>query len=93
MADDKLAARLWRELCALNDELKKEAKNCTNGMTEHYRNLKNDMAKLKRDYEKAAGAGTYDPTNVGHGERMTRQKVLGDRMGYTGPETNHGLKG
>jgi hypothetical protein len=91
MANKSEAARLWRMICEKDRELCELVKDCRTGPTPAYTKAKRDMVKLKAEYEKANGTGAMDPTSIAHGEAMTRNKVLGDRMGYTGEDTTHGV--
>src|SRR5688572_28477147 len=91
MANKAEAVRIWSEIVKLDRHIAVLAKDCKSGPTKAYINAKRDMDKLKVEYEKANGTGSISPTSVAHQEQMTRNKVLGDRMGYTGPETTHGL--
>lgn len=86
------ASRVWEKIIALERQLKIEASNCKGNVTQAYKNMVLDMAKLKVEFEKINGKGVYNPNSLAHGEKMTRNKVLGDALGKSGPDTNHGLE-
>jgi len=61
--------------------------------TPRYMSLLKDASKLKAEYEKVKATGISDPLNVSHGERFSAQKLYGDIMGRSGPDTHHGIGG
>jgi len=95
MAKQQELDRLWRELLAIGKELSKEAEECKKRrmQTPRYTNLMRDEKKLKAEYERVKNLGTHNPLSVAHGDKMQREKVVGDLMGRNGPDTHHGVYG
>jgi hypothetical protein len=87
--------RLWRLICQKDAEVKEELVTCRKQgrRTARYDNLVKDAAKLKKEYEQVKGSGVYDSLSVKHGEKMMSEKVKGDLMGRSGPDTHHGVDG
>lgn len=82
MANNREADRLWALLHQCSAELSREAKLMgEREPSEHYKRLKADMVKLKREYERAAGTAPYDPNNLKQveaaGARSFADKMLG----------------
>ena len=86
--------RLWREMRAMDLELKAEAFVCSKlgKKTKAYASLCRDMANLKTEYEKLKGGGTYNPMSLAHGEIATAKTAMGKMMGKMGPDSHAKLQ-
>lgn len=84
--------KMWREIFAIDAEMTKEAAENKGRVTERWKKLKRDMEKLKAEYEKVKGGGSYDSLSLNHGETMTRRTVIGDFTGKTGADTHRKLE-
>jgi hypothetical protein len=83
---------IWRKICALDKEITLEARRCKDSyISDRYKNLSADMAKLRAEYVKNGGE-TCDPRNVGALEKWGRDRAFGRTMGKEGPDT-HATRG
>lgn len=87
--------RLWNKILEKDREIVEETLECRkrHAQTPRYLALAADMRKLKAEYEKEKGLGTFDPSNQAHHDRIERQVALGDVTGKTGPDTQFGVGG
>lgn len=56
-------------------------------------NLVRESRKLKAEYERICKAPASNPLSVKHGEKFTREKIVGDLLGRNGPDTHHSIGG
>lgn len=86
--------RLWREIMKVEMEVRAELAVCKKEArrTKHYDSLCADMRKLKAEYEKVKGMGSFDPMSVSQNQTMMDRKRQGDKTGRTGPDSHHGLE-
>lgn len=85
---------LWRKMRQLDREITQEARNCAaqGRRTKRHETLCSDMKKLKDEYEKLKGGGSYNSLSLDHGERHTTRSVIKNQMGQAGPDTHHKLE-
>lgn len=87
--------RMWYKCVEKGKEADEERRECAKrgAITPRYISLAKDAAKLKLEYEKAKAQGISDPLSVKHNTIFMRQKVVGDIMGRSGPDTHHSILG
>ena len=87
--------KLWSLIVQNEHEIQNELGECRmqGRRTKRYDSLASDMKKLKAEYEKVKGLGTFDPTNQAHHDRMERQNILGRGLGKVGEDTHLGVAG
>jgi len=86
---------MWYKCVEKDKEACEERKECQKrgAITPRYISLAKDAAKLKLEYEKAKKEGISKPLSIKHNEIFMRQKVVGDIMGRSGPDTHHSILG
>jgi hypothetical protein len=84
--------RLWNLMMKISQTMTQEAKANPGRVTAYWQTLQRDQQKLKDEYEKLKGGGTYNPQSIKHGETMTRNKVVDAFLGRKGPDSHNSLE-
>lgn len=87
----KEAEACWRKICQLNREIEKElleVKKNGGQPTKRYKTLQSDMNKLRAEYQKITRS-QFSSLSIEQGEAITRNKVMGDLLGRSGPDSHH----
>ncbi len=85
----------WRRCVQASKAAEEAGRECKQKgrTTTQYLNLVKDARKLKDEYEKLCRQPPSNPLSIKHGEKFTREKIVGELMGRSGEDTHHGIGG